>query len=261
VKTQRKLTYDDLWNFKTMGNVALSPDGKRVAFAMSSADKAGNERQSAIWLLQLDEQGHALDEPRQITSGMKNDTNPVWAPDSKRLLFLSDREEEKNQLWLIDTGGGEARKLTNMLHGVNEAAWSPDGRFIAFTTMAAASEDDDLLTGRKQLDTDAKKKREEEERLRVRTISRIWYRLDGRGLFDTFSQVFVMPAPNGNEHTVDPAAIRRLTSGDFDHNQPAWTPDSREISVLCNRADDRDRSFVSDLCMILAKSSGYLWVT
>ena len=28
-----------------------------------------------------------------------------WAPDSRRLLFLSDREEEKNQLWLIDPHG------------------------------------------------------------------------------------------------------------------------------------------------------------
>src|SRR5260370_14138506 len=45
---------------------------------------------------------------------------------SRRLLFLSDREEEKNQLWLINTDGGEARKLTNMLNGVSEASLSPD---------------------------------------------------------------------------------------------------------------------------------------
>jgi Tol biopolymer transport system component len=155
----RKLTYDDLWNFKEIGSIALSPDGRRVALVISTLDKAKNERQSAIWLLQLDEQGHAQGEARQLTSGTKNDTNPVWVPDNKHLLFLSDREEEKNQLWLINTEGGEARKLTNMLRGVSEAAWSPDGQWIAFTSPVATYDEDDVLMGQKQLDADAKKKR------------------------------------------------------------------------------------------------------
>ena len=92
--TPRKLTADDLWSFKEMGNIALSPDGRRVAYVMYSLDKLKNERHGIIYLLQLDEQGQAVGEPRQLTSGVKNDTNPVWAPDSRRLLFLSDREED-----------------------------------------------------------------------------------------------------------------------------------------------------------------------
>ncbi len=235
----RKLTLDDLWTFKEMGNVALSPDGRHVAFVMHGTDKAKNERQSAIWLLRLDEQGRVSGEGRprcyQLTSGVKNDTYPVWAPDSKRLLFLSDREAEKNQLWLIDT--------------------SPDGQWIAFTAMTAPTDDDEVLTGRKSLEEAEKKKREEAERIRLRSTTRIWYRVDGRGFFEKFSQVFVMPAPRSGDSSTAPATIRRLTSGDFDHLQPAWTPDSREISVLCNRADDRDRSFVTDLWVIARETA------
>ena len=95
--TPRKLTLDDLWTFKVLGYIAFSPNGRRVAFVMHSTDKAKNERQSAIWLLQLNEQGLAVGEPRQLTSGVKNDTQPAWAPDSRHLLFISDREGEKGQ--------------------------------------------------------------------------------------------------------------------------------------------------------------------
>jgi len=250
VTAPHKLTLDDLWSLQYMGNIAVSPDGRRVAFVMHSTDKDQNEGHSVIFLLHLDEQGHAVGEPRRLTSGTKHDSNPIWAPDSKRLLFLSNREGDKNQLWLIDTDGGEARKLTNMQHGVNEAAWSPDGQWIAFTASAAPSDDDDVLAGRKSLDEAAKKKYEEEERLRLRTVTKIFYRVDGGGLFEKFAQLFVMPAPTTDSGPVDPAKIRRLTNGDFGHSQPSWTPDSLEISVLCNRNDNRDRSFASDLWAI-----------
>jgi dipeptidyl aminopeptidase/acylaminoacyl peptidase len=249
VTSLRKMTIDDLWALNEIGSIALSPDGRRVAYVVHTDDKAKNETHSAIWLLHLDEQGGAIGAPRQLTSGMKHDNGPVWSPDSRRLLFLSDREGG-NQLWLIDTDGGEASKLTSMLRGVSEAAWSPDSQWIAFTAMAAGEDEDDLLMGRKTLTADEKKQRDEEQRTRLRTITRIFYRLDGRGIFDTFTHLFVMPAPLAGATSVDAATIRRLTTGDYGHGLPTWTPDSRHIGVLCNRNDDRDRTFVNDLWLI-----------
>lgn len=250
MSTSHKIGIDDLWSMPYLGKIAVSPDGRRVAFVVQSTDKHQNERQAAIFLLLLDEQGHASGEPRRLTSGTKRDSNPVWASDSKRLLFLSDREGDKNQLWLIDTEGGEARQLTTMQHGVSEAAWSPDGQWIAFTAPAAPSDDDEVLTGRKALDEAAKKKYDEEERLRLRTITTIRYSADGRGLFTQFAQLFLMPAPTIKDDACDPATMRRLTHDDVDYTQPGWTPDSLEISILCNRGANRDRSFVFDLWAI-----------
>ncbi|MBE3561587.1 MAG: S9 family peptidase [Ktedonobacteraceae bacterium] len=248
----RKLTFDDLWTLKTVGTVALSPDGQRVVFELRATDRERNEYCCALWLLHLDEQGRAQGEARRLTAGLKNDTGPVWAPDSRHLLFLSDREGDRKQLYLIDTDGGEACKLTSMQHGVSEAAWSPDGRWIAFTAPVAPSDEDEFLTGRSQRDESAQRRYEERERFGAHHINKIWYRLDGRGLLEKFNQLFIMPAPlaGSDAGLVDPASIRRLTSGDYDHLQPLWTPDSQEIGVLCNRNENRDRSFVSDLWAI-----------
>lgn len=248
------ITIDDLWSMQTMGKITLSPDGRRVAFVMHRVDKARNAAASAIFLLQLDEHGVAVAHPRQLTSGTKSDTNPVWAPDSKRLLFLSNREES-NQLWLIDTDGGEACKLTTMSRGVSDAAWSPDGQWIAFTAPVAATDNDDQLTGQKALDETSKKSQAERERLQARAITDLWYRLDGRGLRENFTQLFVMPAPATENPICDPATIRRLTSDRYDYLQPQWTPDSSEIGVLSDRAISR-WPLLNDLWVIHCETAG-----
>src|ERR1700680_1457141 len=98
----RKMTIDDLWMFDEIGSIALSPDGRRVAYVVHSDDKAKNETHSAVWILHLDEAGAAIGAPRQLTSGVKHDSGPVWSPDTRRLLFLSAREGG-NPLSLIDT--------------------------------------------------------------------------------------------------------------------------------------------------------------
>ncbi len=253
---RRKFTLDDFWAIKYFGTIAVSPDGRHVAYVLQSSDKASNEDRSAIWLLQLDEDGQPIGQPRQLTNSLKSDSNPVWAPDSQSLLFLSNREGEKNQLWCIDTSGGEAYRLTNMLRGVSEAAWSPDRQWIAFTASTALDDDDDLLTGRKTESANEKKRREDDERIRLRTITSIYYRLDGRGLFDTFSHVFVMPAPAGDAVPSDPASIRHLTSGDIDHALPGWAPDSSAISALCNREESRHRSIELNDFWLIDRASG-----
>ena len=48
----------------------------------------------------------------QLTRGDKSSTDPRWSPDGKWLAFLSNRLEDRNQIFVIDPSGGEAQQLT-----------------------------------------------------------------------------------------------------------------------------------------------------
>ena len=58
---------------------------------------------------------------------------PRWSPDGARLAFVSTRDQEHGQLYVIPVAGGEPRRLTDFKEAVEEVAWSPDGSRLAFT--------------------------------------------------------------------------------------------------------------------------------
>jgi len=66
------------------------------------------------------------------------DGGPQFAPDGKRILFLSGREGSQ-QVWLADfdpaTGAtSNAKKLTDIATEADNALWAPSGNFIVFTS-------------------------------------------------------------------------------------------------------------------------------
>src|SRR5262249_59794742 len=123
------MTVEDLFKFKRVGDPQISPDGKLVAYVVTTVDLEKNATASSIWLAPTDKGG-----PRQLTNvPEKKDRHPRWSPDGKHLLFESNRGGN-NQLWVIALGGGEARQLTNISTDAGSALWSPDGKHIAFVS-------------------------------------------------------------------------------------------------------------------------------
>jgi len=125
---KRPMKVEDLFAFKRVADPQISPDGKTVAYVLTTVDLPGNKSSSSIWLAPTDK-----GQPRQLTNTTKKDRHPRWSPDGRRILFESNRSGE-NQLWMIDVGGGEARQLTTISSEASNAIWSPDGRNIAFVS-------------------------------------------------------------------------------------------------------------------------------
>src|SRR2546430_17689629 len=117
---------EDVYALTSVVDLRLSPDGRRVAYTVSRVDEEANAYRTAIWLAPLD--GSA--EPRQFTSGDRNDGSPRWSPDGRWLAFVSNRDGEdekkaKSQLYVMAADGGEPRKLTDGKESLDSVARSP----------------------------------------------------------------------------------------------------------------------------------------
>ena len=120
-------TLDDLLTLKTIGGLQISPDGKRVAYTVSYGDFKQDAFVTQIWMGDVKE-GRQF----QLTRGDKSSTSPRWSPNGEWLAFLSNRIEDKNQLFLINPAGGEAIQLTKSETPISNFSWSEDGRSIAY---------------------------------------------------------------------------------------------------------------------------------
>jgi dipeptidyl aminopeptidase/acylaminoacyl peptidase len=94
---QRGVTPEDYYAFEFAGDPRLSPDGKWVAYVVTTVDQKQNRRLSQIWLAATD----ATRAPRQFTTSTQSSTSPRWSPDGRTLAFLSSRPS-------ADSGGQQA---------------------------------------------------------------------------------------------------------------------------------------------------------
>src|ERR1700730_9541259 len=108
---QSKISWspEECMKMKNISNVRVSPDGKKVVYAVREAAMAGDRSGyvNQVFLCNADGSNTI-----QVTKGDKNNTNPKWSRDGNWVAFISNRDG-KNNLYLISLNGGEAEKITD----------------------------------------------------------------------------------------------------------------------------------------------------
>jgi dipeptidyl aminopeptidase/acylaminoacyl peptidase len=108
---------------------------RRQTTLVSRLDGRGYvDRRTHLFLIDVDAPNT---EPRQLTDGDYDDTEPTWSPDGAVIAFISNRtvDAEYNlasDVWTIDVESGALTRLTDENLSAFAPAWSPEGATIAF---------------------------------------------------------------------------------------------------------------------------------
>ncbi|NBO56034.1 MAG: S9 family peptidase, partial [Actinobacteria bacterium] len=129
----------DLTKIRSIGSIAVSPNGKQVVYVVTAIEPKGDEFNyiNQLWLSDLE--GNA--QPIQLTS-KENAGQPTFSPDGKQIAFTRTADN-KPQIFLLPLAGGEAKQLTSFRYGAANPQFSPDGKQILFS---ASVNFKDLLT-------------------------------------------------------------------------------------------------------------------
>lgn len=235
-----RLTAESLWHWTWASDARLSPDGERLVYTRTEVDRERDRYRSDLWLKDFATGRHA-----PLTTHRVSDVSPRWSPDGTRIAFLSGREGDA-QIWIIDLRGGEARRLTDLPGGAGAPVWSPNGQRIAFLSRALTEAEREAQQAEQREAT--RRQREvrgledgqtKESAPAPAVITRLIYQADGRAdyLPEERQQLWVVEV---DENDNWPIAPRRITHGDHEHGQPAWSADGRHLLFAALLEEDAD---------------------
>lgn len=240
-------TFDAMMKVARLDDPQLSPDGKTVAFTVQTVDMAANTKPTAIYTIPVD--GAT---PLRIAGEGTANTRPRWTPDSKRLVFLSNRANG-TQVWSANADGSDQKALTNLPADIDNLLLSPDGFSIAFTSEvypecaaagAAPGMDLDLACNKAKLDAEASSK------MKARTYNSLLYRHWNAYSGSRRQHLLVQSLRDARVRDMTPGAIGvpPFTLGGPD--AIAFSPDSLQLAYVANVDADLSTSTNSDLFMI-----------
>src|SRR5256884_3114543 len=208
-------TVTDLFRLREVADPQLSPDGGWVAYTATKADSVEDKHSGAGGMTSWDG-ARTL----RLTNSKEGESAPRWSPDRRWLAFLSGREAEHTQLWLLDRAGGEGRKLTSFAADVEEYAWAPDGK-----RLAAVVRDADTVKPKTPAPI---------------VIDRFQFKQDEIGYLGKERRHLYLIDVETGKGTI-------LTPGQYDELLPAWSPDGRSLAFVSKRRADFDRDSNWDL--------------
>ena len=241
---RKACTPESLFQMRWVSDAQVAPDGQQVAYVehwVEAVEKDGKQRQayhSAIFLSAGPEQ-----QPRRLTYPRTGkDYAPRWSPDGRQLAFLSTRDGDAPQLFVLDLGGGEAEQVTKtaaLSEGIDGYEWHPSGTMFCFTSSGHKDEDEQ------------KHEQIHDEKVFEGTLP---FKFDGVGVLDARrSQLYRMNR--------DGSGCTQVLTFERDIARPVWSPDGRRIAFVSQSPSVPEQKWVGDLFVVNLDGSDLVQVT
>jgi len=220
----RSLQIDDTFEIRSVRSPSLSPDGRRLAFTVTTRNYEENSSKTRIWMMAT-----TGGDPFPMTAEAISSRAPTFSRDGKRLYFVSARNGGKSQIWFLDlVNGGEAQQLTDLDRGIGAINFSPDEKRLLLTL------------------TDPDPDKDSEEKWikgKPWVIDRIQFKEDYTGYLDRRrDHIYV--------YDIESKKLTQVTSGDYDDSSPAWSPDGETIAFVSNRTEEPDTNYNNSIWLV-----------
>jgi dipeptidyl aminopeptidase/acylaminoacyl peptidase len=234
---KRPFDIDAMLRLKRIAEPQLSPDGKMIAFTVTTVDVTANTKPKQIYVVPLE----GGDAPRQITREGSNE-RPRWTPDSKYILYVSTQGGSQ-QIWRMEPNGLGAKAITSIPTEASGVSVSPDGKRLVFLSSVYPECLDEACNKRRLDEENASKLK---ARVYTSLLYRHWNEYSGKRRSHLMSC------------SIDGGPVKDLTPGNRDvppfslggPDDYTIAPDSKEVAFVMNGDENLATSTNSDIYVV-----------